>query len=167
MTTARDRRLPPEQLDLKIATAAAMKAAGGQVYLTEITRRAQSSFSDWGSKNTSCFAPIDLVATIEEHGHGAPGWPHVTRALARRQGFDLFQLPPVEALETEWGRQLASLAKEAGEVMARLGAALSDDQDVDRAEALGVIPDARELVSVAVALLTAIETRAGVRSDTS
>lgn len=167
MTVPRSVRLSPAQLQLKIATDEAMRAVGGQLFLAAHTGRAQSCFSDWGSRKTATFMPIDFVATVEDLGDGAPGHPHITRALARRQGFDLYRLPPVEALDSEFGRHGARLMKEAGEVMARLGEALADDDDVDAAEARAALTEARELLSVVVALVTALEARAGLAAGES
>jgi uncharacterized protein YodC (DUF2158 family) len=159
MTTERGAQLSPEELEIKIATRAASKAAGGQEYLSASLGTVQSRWSEWGSSHTRAFLPAHLVAEVEDRSAGAPGWPHITRALARRQGFELFRLPSPEALRTVWGQHLAGVAKEGGEIMARLALALVDN-DVSQAEAKDALPDARDLVRVAVELAAALEATA-------
>jgi hypothetical protein len=159
MTTERGARLSHEELEIKIATRAASKAAGGQEYLSASLGTVQSRWSEWGSPHTRAFLPAHLIAEVEDRSAGAPGWPHITRALARRQGFALFRLPSAEALRTVWGQHLAGVAKEGGEIMARLSLALIDN-DVSRAEAAEALPEARDLVQVAVELVAALEATA-------
>lgn len=86
MATDRTVRLTPDQLALKAATREAVKAAGGQDHVAREVGRAQSRISDYCSSNAAEFMPLDIIARVEELGAGSPGHPHITRALARRQG---------------------------------------------------------------------------------
>lgn len=86
MATPRTVRLTPDQLALKAATRAAVKAAGGQDFVANEVGRAQSRISDYCSSTVAEFMPLEIVARVEELGAGSPGHPHITRALARRQG---------------------------------------------------------------------------------
>ncbi len=86
MATVRTVRLTPDQLALKAATRAAVKAAGGQDFISAEVGRAQSRISDYCSSSVAEFMPLDIVARVEELSTGSPGHPHITRALARRQG---------------------------------------------------------------------------------
>lgn len=86
MSTDRSHRLSPSELALKLACRDAVKAAGGQEFVALESGRCQSRISDYCSPNTRDFMGADLVARIEALSAGAPGHPHVTRALARAQG---------------------------------------------------------------------------------
>lgn len=86
MSTDRTVRLSPRQLAIKAATREAVHAAGGQVFVAHETGRTQSRISDYCSAHTADFMPADVIAAVEALSAGAPGHPHVTRALARAQG---------------------------------------------------------------------------------
>lgn len=160
MSDPRDLRLTPAQLDLKAAFRAAVSAAGGQVEVAAMTGRAQSRVSDWCGRNTGAFAPLDAVAEVEDRAAGAPGWPHVTRALARRQGFELFAVPGVDHAPTDWSRRSAEIMREVGDLLSVISAALADDNDVDAAEARRIIPETDDAIARLVELRAMARARA-------
>lgn len=120
MSTDRSQRLSPDELALKIATADAVRAAGGQDFVAENCGRSQGVVSDYCSRTTRSFMPLDIVAKVEALGTGAPGAPHITRALARAQGLPL-EAPRVAVGEGfDLGDWMAWLARESADVMACL-----------------------------------------------
>lgn len=130
MSTDRNARLTPAQLALKQATADAVRAAGGEVFVAREAGRSQGRISDYCSANTADFIPLGLIAPIEALGTGAPGWPHITRALARAQGLALGDGPAAGSDErlTDLGDWLARIVREFSDVtgqfaMANLAAA--------------------------------------------
>jgi hypothetical protein len=125
MSGDRNLTLTPELQEAKRETKALIRAAGGQEACEEMTGRAQSRFSDYGSRNTGSFMPIDLVEKLEGVTHGKPGHPNVTRWLARRAGFMLVERPKVGA-GGAWGRSLQDLGREFGQVSGAVCGALGD-----------------------------------------
>lgn len=120
MSVDRTVRLSPSELALKLAAREAVKAAGGQDFVASECHRAQSRISDWCSSNVREFMPADVIARIEALGAGAPGHPHITRALARAQGGAFVDFPPNQSIAigaavlATW---LADIAGEAGDVI--------------------------------------------------
>lgn len=122
MSTDRAARLTPQQKAIAIATGEAVHAAGGQDFVAAELGRSQSTICDWCSVNTATFIPICLVPRLEALGTGAPGHPHVTRALARAQAAELVFAdagsPPTPGQATsQW---LARLAGESSDVIAAM-----------------------------------------------
>ena len=129
MSTDRTQRLSPAELALKLACRDMVKAAGGQEFVAGETARTQSRISDYLSPNTRDFMPTDLVRKVEALSAGAPGHPHVTRALARAQGGAFVALPgagpsdgPVAVSfdAPQLGQLLAQVAGESSDVIALL-----------------------------------------------
>lgn len=83
MTTARDIRHPPALIALKLATARAVEAAGGQVLVARETGRSQGRVSDWCNIATPDFIPLDAATIVDALGAGSPGHPHIARVMAR------------------------------------------------------------------------------------
>ena len=127
MPTDRTQRLSPAELALKLACREAVKAAGGQDFVARETGRTQSRISDYCSPNAREFMPADLVRKVEALSAGAPGHPHVTRALARAQGGAFVALPnnsaPAVSFDTpQLGQWLALVAGESSDVIGLLAA---------------------------------------------
>lgn len=120
MSTDRSVRLSPDECALKIATAEAVKAAGGQDHVAEQVGRSQSVISDYCSRTTRSFMPIDIAAKVEALGTGAPGAPHITRALARAHGLPIEGSPRGAGADFDLGDWMAWLARESADVMACL-----------------------------------------------
>jgi hypothetical protein len=126
VSTERGVLLTHKQIDLKNATDAAFDAAGGQDRFAKATGRSQSSMSDAASLDTPTFLRLDVIGDLEDYGRGRPGHPHITRALARRQGFELVPSGS-SGDEASLPMLLGQLGSEVGDVFrvlaARVGAA--------------------------------------------
>lgn len=117
----------------------AMLKAGTRLLISEIgTVDASAEFADksksqmhrYQSVTDPDFMTIDTVAVLE----GQAGvTPHVTRALAAANHHILVACPALAAKDGPWVRQLGDLAREAGELMSKLGTALADGK-ITRAE---------------------------------
>lgn len=116
MSSPRDIRLSPDDLALKLAFREAVAAAGGQEKVEGVTGKTQSRISDYGSPNTADFAPIDVVRKVEALGFGAPGHPHVSRALARAGGAALSTALPFGRGLHDLGDHLAAVARETADL---------------------------------------------------
>jgi hypothetical protein len=96
---------------------------------------------------------IDKVALLES----ADGVrPHVTRTLAALNGHVLVAMPKVPA-DGKWSAHLAATAKEAGDVLSRLGEALANDGTVSAAEAAKLLPEVEQAISVLSGVKAALE----------
>lgn len=164
MSTRYDVVHPPQLRRIKLATGALVTANGGSTEAAATLERPglQPRLSHYGGLNTDAFAPLDVILLLEKAAQGTPDFPHVTRALAREHGFELFRVPGKAAAGTEWGQRVAALFKEVGDVSTRMGEALADDNEVDAAEAKSVLPDAYQLRAVVLDLVAALEAKAGV-----
>jgi hypothetical protein len=123
-----------DYLALKAATALLTEHAGGASLIARGISRvhSKSTICKYGSNHpdhAELFAPIDVVADLEAKVEE----PIVTRELARLCGFALVRLPARDG-DGIWFDRLAALAKETGEVMARLATALAGDYRVTAAE---------------------------------
>jgi hypothetical protein len=108
-------RLTPRERDLKLALRDLIEALGGLDRAAHGCRVGKSSLSLYQSMDSAQFAPIDVVACLEER---AGVWP-VTAALASRNGLAL-----VAERSTAEARSLFDLAgriaKECGEAVSLL-----------------------------------------------
>ena len=143
MSAARDAVLPPHQQDVKAAFVDLVRAYGGQEAASALVggRVRQQAISDFGLRNVPAFAPLDIVIELERRTVGAPGWPHVTRALARTH--DLLLVTPPRAATDAAGDlvgQLGCLAGACGRLHESAGAALADGRlHVDERRALAMM----------------------------
>ncbi|MGE6693327.1 hypothetical protein ACQKE8_12890 [Sphingobium limneticum] len=147
--------LKPTDIAISEATGDAVHAAGKQVYVSHMLGRSRSTLMAWCNEEAAEFIPLRLVPDLEKMATGQEGWPHITRALARMQGFELFHLPDVEGDAADWLGHVGAISTEAGEITGKICASLADDQRVcaDDIRNHGLIDDAEQLVSVAVRLL--------------
>jgi hypothetical protein len=160
MSGERTLTLPPDLQAGKAATKALVRAYGGQEAAAAARGKSQSRLCAYGLPNTDDFIPIDDVHALEACTHGAAGHPHVTRWLAREAGYELVRRPCPNAPETVWSGFVARLSREAGELMGGVCEDLSGDNDLTPAEAARRLPDAADLVRVAVELEAALKARA-------
>lgn len=160
MSQRRDIVHQKPELELKVAARALIRSAGGTDGAAETLGTRQQRMSDCGLPNTPDFLRIDEAARLEDVTVGQAGWPHVTRALAHRQGFELVPAPAHGSGDVAWGAYAARLLKETGDVLGGLGQALESGGDVDSAEAAPLLPEADELVQLAVELRQALRRRA-------
>lgn len=151
MSEQRDLSLSVPDQSLKVASASLIREFGGQVAAGEHFGRAQSRFSDVGSRTTAVFLSIREVAELEDRTAGKAGHPIVTRALAKRQGFELVQLPGALPDTGDLLQLAARLAKEGGDVISGIGGALSDGQFCGKDAAL-IVTETDQLIHVAVTL---------------
>lgn len=147
--------LKPTDIAISEATGDAVHAAGKQVYVSHMLARGRSTIMAWANEEMAEFIPIRLVPELEKMGTGQDGWPHITRALAKMQGFELFRLPDVEPKDSNWLSHIGAIATEAGEITSKICASLADDQKVCARDIArhNLIEDAEHLVALAVAIL--------------
>jgi hypothetical protein len=124
----RDATLDEPRLRLKLATRKAVKAVHGTALAAEVAGCRQQRISDCQLPNTPDFLRLDEAQAIEEAGRGSPDFPAITRAMARNHGFALLPLPDASSVigTTDFHRALGDVSREAGEVVARVCAALAD-----------------------------------------
>jgi hypothetical protein len=161
MTTDRSLTLAPALQAGKAASKALVRAFGGQEASRLETGKSQSRVCSYGLPNTADFMPIDVVHALEASTHGTAGHPHVTRWLAREAGFELVPLPSAEAPAEQWNSYVAKLGRDAGCMIEGICTDLGADNDVTPADARRRLPDADDLVRVAVELRAALLARAG------
>jgi hypothetical protein len=127
----------------------------------------QSRVSDYCSRNTRDFMPADKAAVVEALGAGAPGHPHITRALARAQGMVLTD--PVGVVPASLAGVLGAVAGESSDVigaLARLasgGLATIDALALDPAVRAALAGEIDQLID----LLVSIAARLVPERDTS
>lgn len=159
MSGARDVQLPPIQQDLKVASRELIRAYGGQDVTGKQFGRSQSRYCDAGSNFTSTFLNINEVGELEDRTSAIPGHPIVTRALAKRQGFELVARPRALPAPEDLIQCVGELMAEGGDVMRAVAEALKD-KVWSKAEAIEAGGHVDDLILVAVtmrAALTAIE----------
>ncbi|ARR54573.1 hypothetical protein HY78_14605 [Rhizorhabdus wittichii DC-6] len=128
MAENRTAQLDPRSLSLKRAFRALVGAAGGQEEAAKLCRRIRrhQTHSDYGAPNVDQFAPVDVIAELEEVTMSAPGWPHVTRELCARAGGLFVPAPPGELGAADWLQRCAQLLKEHADLSGGLARALAD-----------------------------------------
>lgn len=157
MSEARDVALPAVDQDIKADQRALIRAYGGQVPTAALLGRTQSRYSDAGSNSTRVFLTTREVAELEDRTAGTPGYPIVTRGLARRQGFELVVRPRALPAPEHMIGCAGQLLKEGGDVIERIGKALSNDGKIEADEAAAISREADELIQVAVTLKAAAD----------
>ena len=143
--------LSPRLQSLKNATRALIRAYGGQEAAEAETGKSQTQLSRYGSVDSDGFAPIDVVASLEAATHGQPGHPHVTRWLARNAGGVFVTLPKAAADGGDWHQAMGAVAKESGDVIQRVCAALVDGvsgDDIRRLRIREEIAEAQEKLAL-------------------
>ena len=100
------------------------------------------------------FMPVDVLLDLEPLARNRPGWPHVTRQLAKAQGFTLFREPEVEPDHGDWHEQMGELAAHGAAITSGLCAALRVDRRVtaDEIKEFGLIEQVDDLIADAVKL---------------
>ncbi|MBA4092278.1 MAG: hypothetical protein C0494_17035 [Sphingobium sp.] len=154
--------LKPTDIAISEATGDAVHAAGKQVYVSHMLGRSRAVLTAWCNEEAAEFIPLRLVPELEKMATGQPGWPHITRALARMQGFELFHLPEIEGDAANWLTQVGALSTEVAEITTKICAAVADDGEVCRQDIRkhALIDDAEQLVALAVQLLAQMRAEA-------
>lgn len=146
--------LSPEDRAIKRAFRAAVLAAGGQVYVGKEIGRSQSRISDYGNSNHPDMPPADVVRDVEALGVGAPGHPHVTRALARQaDGHFVSDGGRVALDRTRLGEHLAMVTRENADLVVALA-----EEDLD-AVCADLSPNARARLGIEVEQLMGVTRR--------
>lgn len=128
MAENRTAQLDPRALSLKRAYRALVGAAGGQEEAARLCRRIRrhQTHSDYAAPNVDQFAPVDVIAELEEVTMNLPGWPHVTREMCARAG-GMFVPAPQGAPDTaDWLQRCARLLKEHADLSGGIARALAD-----------------------------------------
>lgn len=130
--------------------------AGGAESSASITRVSHSQITKYGLPHDPQFAPIDVVADLENDCGVAP----VTRALADLSGHLLVPKPLVNA-RGEWVRSIGEVSREVGEAVAVVCTALADDGDVSAPEikSANILGELREAEEALAALRVMVEHR--------
>jgi hypothetical protein len=121
MSTRRSIQNTPGDLSLKVAAEGLIDAVGGPSKGEGYSRLDRRRASDYVGPNTDAFMPTDIAVALEKRAVGSPGWPQVTREMARQTGHVLVRLPSAGADVTgDIHRCAAEHAKEASDVTARI-----------------------------------------------
>lgn len=154
--------LKPTDIAISEATGDAVHAAGKQVYVSHMLGRSRSTLMAWCNEDAAEFIPLRLVPELEKMATGQEGWPHITRALARMQGFELFHLPEIDTAAANWLTQVGLLSTEVAEVTTKICASVADDGEVCKQDIRkhALIEDAEQLVALSVQLLAQLRAEA-------
>lgn len=161
----RSEQLAPKDQGLKSATREAVHAFGGQAAVAARVADVARSFarqqrvSDCCLPNVPDFLSIQVASIIEDETHGWPGHPHITRAMARRQGFVLVPIAVSPPESGDWLRLIGDLSQSAGATVAGISTALGNDGVICPGEARDAALRRRavQLLDLAGALLGAVE----------
>ena len=154
MSDARSVRHAKPALELKIASKALVRAAGGTDGSAETINAVchastrQQRMSDVGLPNTADFLRLDEIGALEDVTAGTVDHPVVTRALARRQGFFLVRSPQAPATGADLLALLGAQARESGQLAQAICAGLGDGR-IDRIDAGGIRGELRQLMEIA------------------
>ena len=154
--SGQDDQPTPRQRAHKKAARTLIEKVGGCEAAALFCRLGKSQLNDCCNPARPAFMPSDVIADLEE----VAGDPSYTRFLATLQAHALVRLPSPDTPETVFSALIARLAKEAGDLMAGVCHDLADDNEVSPREARRRLPDADELVRVAVELRAALNARA-------
>lgn len=144
--------LAPDMLRLKNASKALIRqCGGGEGAAATIGDTRQQRMSDCGNRNTATFLRIDEVARLEDETDGQIGHPAVTRALAKRQGYELVREPDAPPADADMLKLLGQQADMNGRLAKHIIDALAD-QIWTKAEAADVEAALDEVIALAVAM---------------
>lgn len=151
-----DRRFGlPVYAALKAATAAFVERNFGYHKVAAAATRVQrGAISDYCNRGAPDFMPIDVLADLTDASRDAS----LLKALADTLDYLLVPLPGGSAggiVAERTGRS----AKEFGELMMRIGAALGDNR-IERAEARAILAEIRELMLELAGLAEAVKSTA-------
>lgn len=158
-------------LQLKLASEGLVEAVCGQDAAAETIVEAepwrerpvrQQHISDCKNGRKREFLTIHQAASLEDASAGKPGWPHVTRAMAKRQGFALLPLPERIVGDSNLHRALAQVVQETGDVSNKVLTALAD-LTVDAAEIkrLGIPQEIEEAIAAFANLKSLVDAIVG------
>jgi len=152
------RQLPAsDYARLKAATRDLVKMAGGPNRASTVTRVVPSKLTEYGSPHLSTHMPLDVIADLEAD----VGEPVVTSVLADLMGFVLVPKAATKQPDQTIAASMGEVAKDVGDVLCKLGAALSDGS-VTVEEALKILPSVREAETELSELEEALEAKSSV-----
>lgn len=161
MPVARNVSLSPSDQELKLAARELVRAYGGTDAAGMKLGQTQQRMSDIGLPNTDVFLAINHVAALEDVTVGKDGWPHVTRALARRAGGIFIALPTLPVGADDARAAVSEIMRETADVLTAFGEIFADGKvtAVESAmttaqidEAIVALTKARQLVQDSVPL---------------
>ncbi len=138
---------------IKGATRLAFRQFGSLDAVAEILGRGHAQVGRYQDVNSPDVITADQIAVLESQDGVSP---HITRTLAALNGHILVAMPKVRP-EGKWAKSLADIAKETGEVLARLGNALADDGTVSVREARELLPEIEQALSALSSARSALE----------
>lgn len=166
MTTRHDVWLDPDLIDLKIATEKLVKANGGPSPAGVALAVDPKRVSECANRNTAVFMSIKNVAQLEDRTCTMPGHPHVTRALAARQGFLLVRVPQALDGGGAFSASVMTLTGHLGAVANGICHALRNDGEIDGDEADDIMRQLDELDADSAALRLMLQARRAACSTT-
>lgn len=119
---------------------ACQQSGGGLRELAGMTRLSAAQLSRFGDLGSDQWAPLDVVVDLDS----LAGEPIITRALAELLGYDLVPAAGEAFPLASPTHHLAGLARESGDVLARLADALADGR-LTKAEAARIEQDLADL----------------------
>ncbi len=138
-------RLDTDDLDLKEATRKLQKAAGGVEECERVTETGKTQHGNYQSPNSFAFITIEKVRMLEARTVNYPGWPHVTRALCKQAGGVFVPIPRLDGGHEVLPGQVMVLAKELGEVSAKITEGLADDDELNVKEIDAILAEQDDL----------------------
>lgn len=160
----RGERLSSEEQALALATRRAIEAAGGLEACAQVAAVAKSQLQRCTSPQHHDSITIRDAVAIESIGHGRPGHPHITLAMARAQGFVLIRLPQGEEDGDGLLMSVVSMTKELGDVAERIADALADGV-VSAREAQIALLELGDLEEMCAAMRVRLQRLAGMSPE--
>lgn len=137
--------LPADEQRQARAVKQAIAAAEGLEPCAQDTGKSLGQLSRCASPNYHHSLSIRDAAIIEAIGHGKNGHPHITRLMCRLSGGVFVLLPETGRSDSALLLGLNTIVAELGDVSREVTQALSDDDDIDAAEARRVLLQVDEL----------------------
>ena len=137
-----------------------IEAAGGLEAAAEITGMGTSQLARYQSPHEQASMPLRIIAALEAVTHGQVGHPHVTRFLARRNGYALIRRPAAVAQGQDLMRLLADHARTKSECEGEILEALADLK-LSQGEAIDLLPKFRRSLEITAQMLAELEEIAG------
>lgn len=137
------RDIPDHHRALKAMFRVLIGKCGGLDASAAVVRVGRSQLANYTDMHSDQFAPADVVADLE----AVAGEPWVTSELARRGGFIL--LPAVPEGDGVLAKDMAALCREFSEACGAYADAMSNDGQVDMAEAERIARELGDVVRIA------------------
>lgn len=136
---------------LKRAVRAAIHACGGIDGAAATVDKSRSLVGNWNNLNQGDMPTLGDALAIDEIAIAAGKRPEIASALARELGGVFLPLPRTDGASAPLAMRVIELAKELGDVSARIGEALADGEVTPR-EANAAEAEVDDLIERACAL---------------